>query len=174
MKHMYPFLLIMALLTCGWLIVITEASTDNNYEAPVMLTSVARVNTATGTATSTAIGSGNAVDFPNAIGLVFSLIQTAADNDSTDKLDVFIQTKIGDNWIDIVHFTQTDGNGTDALTYYAKVAANLAQDDFEVGTALTESNVRHLMGREFRARWVIIDSGDGDASFTFSVIAIPM
>ncbi len=178
MKTLVPFLLIVTVIFLlafmGGIIDSKSQAATHNYEAPVMLTSAARVNTATGTATSTATGSGNEIDLPNAIGVIFELAQTSADNDSTDKLDVYIQTKIGDNWVDVVHFTQIDGNGTDALTYYAKIAANLAQDDFEVGTALTESNVRHLMGRSFRARWVIIDSGDGDASFTFSVTAVPL
>lgn len=105
---------------------------------------------------------------------VFVLDLTAAATDVDDTLDVFIQTRIdGSNWVDIVHFTQVLGNGLDDLTYIAKVAAADGEPEFEIGTALAANTVRNLLGIEFRTRYDVVDSGDSDQSFTFSVTAIP-
>lgn len=108
---------------------------------------------------------------PSAIAFVLDL--TAAAADVGDTLDVFVQTKLdGTNWVDVVHFTQILGNGG-AKRYIAKIAAGDALTEFENGTSLGAAAVRNLLGDEWRVRWAIVD-GDANASFTFSVTAIPM
>lgn len=106
--------------------------------------------------------------------MVFVFNLTDAKTDAVDTLDVFVQTKLGSEaWYDIVHFTQILGNGDDTVTYVAKVTCALATAEYEIATDLGAAAVRNLLGREFRVRWAITDA-DGDASFTFSVVAVPM
>lgn len=176
-KHEFFLVIVAALIIGLGLLTVTEKKSEaatHNYAPYALLTSSARANTATGTASSTATGSGDAVDYPNAIGLLFILDVTANATDAADKLDVYVQTKLGDTWYDCAHFTQCDGNGSGDLTYVTKICANSAQAEYEIGTALGETAVRHLLGRQFRARWVVTDTGNGDASFTFSVTAVPL
>ena len=134
------------------------------------------VVTLSASATSTATNTGTtAVRLPAAQAFAFVLDQTLAAADADDTLDVFVQTKLdGTNWVDVVHFTQTVGTGTDALRYVAKISAHIATAEFENGSALGAAAIRHLMGDEWRVRWVIVDPTGSDASFTFSVTAIPM
>jgi hypothetical protein len=107
-------------------------------------------------------------------GFAFTLDVTAAATESNDKLDVFVQTKIdATNWLDVVHFTQCDGDGG-VLTYVEKICADAAEAGFETGTALGEGEVRNLLGDMWRVRWVTLDPTGSNASFTFSVMACPM
>ncbi len=107
---------------------------------------------------------------PNAI--IFQLGVTAAATDAADTLDVVVQTKIdGTNWVDVCWFTQVLGNGG-ALRHVAKIMANTAEAMF-LNVALTAGNVRHLLGDEWRVRYVQVDA-DTDASFTFSVTGLVM
>lgn len=126
-------------------------------------------------AARTANGNGEAFRLPAASAVVYVLDLTDAKTDVGDTLDVSIQVRLdGTNWVDVVHFTQVLGNGSDDLTYVAKLCADVAEDDFEIGSALAAGSVRNLIGLETRAKWVIVDSGDADQTFTFSVIAVPM
>lgn len=144
---------------------IFEPKTRETHYARTLLASAARTATSTGEA---------AVRLPRADAYAFTLVVTAAATDAGDTLDVFVQTKLdGTNWTDVVAFTQVLGNGG-AKRYIAKVVAALAQDDFEVGSALSAGEVRHLIGDEWRVRFAIADVSTDDASFTFSVSAIPM
>ena len=109
---------------------------------------------------------------PNA--MAFTLDVTAAATAVDDTLDVTIQTKIdGANWIDVVHFDQVLGNGG-AKTYIEKVVSSVQVAGFETGTALAAGATRALIGDEWRASWTIVDPTGSDASFTFSVSALPM
>lgn len=129
--------------------------------------------------TTTAAGAvdsqGAAVYLPGmvrAYGFVLDL--TNAATDVGDTLDVKVQTKIdGTNWLDVVHFTQILGNGSNTLRFIEKCAARPAFAGFEVGTALTAGNVRDLLGDVWRVKYDQVDA-DTDASFTFSVTACPM
>lgn len=104
----------------------------------------------------------------------FVLDVTAAATAVGDTLDVRVQTKLdGTNWIDVVRFKEVLGNGG-AKTYISKIVAQLAEPEFETGTALGASLVRNLIGDTWRASWAIVDADADDASFTFSVTAIPM
>jgi hypothetical protein len=102
----------------------------------------------------------------------FVLDVTAAATAAGDHLDVYVQTKLdGTNWVDVVHFTQLDGNGG-TKRYFEKVVAGPAFAGFENGTALGEGEVRDLAGNPWRVRYVVTDVDD--PSFTFSVVACPM
>ena len=131
---------------------------------------LAETTTAAG-AVDTAGASGRLPGMVN--GFAFTLTVSAAATDAADTLDVYVQTMLdGENWTDVVHFTQVLGNGG-ALRYVAKIVAQLATAEFEVGTELGNAAVRHLFGDEWRVRYVQADA-DSDASFTFSVVACPM
>lgn len=127
---------------------------------------------------STAAGAvdtaGSAVRLPGMVNaMAFVLDVTAAATDAADTLDVKVETKIdGTNWLDVIHFTQCLGNGG-AKRYIEKLVADVACAGFENATALGAGNTRDLLGDEYRASWVQVDA-DSDASFTFSVTAIPM
>lgn len=125
-------------------------------------------------AARTATNAGAASDrMPPAAGYAFMLDVTAAATDTADTLDVFVQTLIGDDWIDVVHFTQVLGDGG-AKRYISKLLAGAELTEFETGSALAAAAVRHLCGDQWRVRYDVVDSGDADQSFTFSVVAIPM
>jgi hypothetical protein len=121
----------------------------------------------------TVTGAADAVRLPRAPnGLAFTLDITVDEQTSSDKLDVYVQTKLdGVNWLDVVHFTQNNGDDG-AKRYVHKIEVATAVSEFEVGAALTETNGRDLFGDEWRVRWTVVDNS-GNASFTCSVTAIP-
>ena len=131
---------------------------------------------ASATQTSTNTGAAG-VRLPTSDAMVFVLDLTNAATDSGDTLDVFVQTRVDDgaaNWLDVIHFTQILGNGSNTLQFVSKISRSLATAEYEVGTALGAAAVRHIFGDEWRVRFVIVDSGDADQTFTFSVTACPM
>lgn len=143
------------------------------YEPVILLPSAARTSSDVGDTVELPVAdnSGSAL---LKRGIHFVLNLTDAQTDTQDTLDVSIQTQLdGTNWIDVVHFTQILGDGANALTYHAKITADGAQAIFEDGSALAESAVRNILGRQWRAQWTIVDSNDGDQTFTFEVKAIP-
>lgn len=147
--------------------------------SPFLVKKVFDVVTLLASDTRTAAGTVNtsAVKLPGALvsGMAFVLDVTDADTDAGDTLDVVIQTKLdGTNWTDVVHFTQVLGNGSDTLRFVAKVSATEPQAMFEIGSALAAGSIRHLLGDEWRVSYTIVDSGNANQSFTFSVTAIPM
>lgn len=103
----------------------------------------------------------------------FILDVIAAATDAGDTLDVYIQKLYdGTNWDDFVHFTQVLGNGG-AKEYIAEWHRDDAVDDEEhvpQDAALAAGIMQggHL-GTDLRVKWAIVDSGDADQSFTFSV-----
>lgn len=106
-------------------------------------------------------------------GIAFVLDVTAAATDSGDTLGVKIQTKMdGTNWVDVAAFTQVTGNGG-AKRHFLKIVNSGSQSAFENGTALSAGSVRNLFGQDWRASWAITDASTDNASFTFSVVAIP-
>jgi len=176
MKHILFFVGIIFILTTVLLININQSTAaTSNYEAPVLLDITTATSTATATVTVTVAATGTlTADIPNAIALAFILDITNCTTDATDHLDVYVQTLIGEDWIDVVHFTQIDGNGSDTLLYIAKINANTAETMFETSSALAESTVRNMFGRKLRVRYVVTDSGDGNALFTFAVRMVTM
>lgn len=123
------------------------------------------------TATSTGEAAVRLSDAPN--GYVFIVDLTAAADDGDDTLDLFVQTKIGSFWVDVVHFTQMVGTDS-ASRYIAKVTGAVNTAEFENGTALGAAAVRNLIGDQWRVRFAIVDPTGSDASFTFSVVGIPV
>src|SRR3990167_2186343 len=75
------------------------------------------------------------VYLPMCAAIGFELDVTSAAVGVDDTCDVYVQTLYGSNWLTVVHFTQILGNGG-AKRYYAKVCSQLAQAEFENGTAL--------------------------------------
>ena len=104
-------------------------------------------------------------------GVVFVLDLTAAATEVGDTLDVFVQTEIGGQFVDIVHFTQILGNGG-TKRFFAKISASEPQAEFENGASLAAGSVRNLIGDDWRIRFDITDAGADNASFTFSVNAL--
>jgi hypothetical protein len=132
-----------------------------DYEK-ALLASVTATTTSTGT-TATRIP-----DHQEAV-IAYLDVTAAATGDALDKLDVYVQTKIGDEWLDVIRFTQIDGD-SGAVTYVAKVEVNTACAEYETGTGLAEANARDIIGDQWRTRYVITDgAGAGTHSFTFSV-----
>lgn len=94
---------------------------------------------------------------------------TATATEAGDTLNVFIQTKIGDDWVDVVHFTEVIGTDS-TKRFYAKQLAGAAETMFEDATALGAAAVRNLVGSDWRCRWVIVDvATTSNQSFTFSL-----
>lgn len=121
----------------------------------------------------TATGQGGSVRLPAMINAAsVTLDVTAAATSAADTLDVFVQTKIRANWLDIVHFPQLTGTGG-AKRYTQKCLAGAAEGSFEHGTALGASAVRNLLGDEYRGRWSAVDA-NANAEFTFSMAITPM
>lgn len=125
-------------------------------------------------AARTATGTGSATTIKDAgAGIAFQLDLTAAATDSGDTLNVYVQTTLdGTNWIDVVAFTQCLGNGG-AKRHVAKISGTAAETMFETGSALSAGSVRNLIGDQWRVRWAITDASTANASFTFSVTAVP-
>lgn len=125
--------------------------------------------------TVTATGTGSEVTIRDtSAGVLLQLDVTAAATSAGDTLDVKVQTTIdGTNWIDVAYFTQVLGNGG-AKAFAAKISATEPQALFATTTALTAGNVRHFIGDRWRAVWAITDATTQDASFTFSVKALPI
>lgn len=144
-------------------------SATSPHRPVTLLASAVRTTTSTGSqAVPLALPGGAAMR-----GVAFVLNVTAAATEAGDTLDVFVQTQLdGTNWVDVVAFTQVVGNGS-TKRYFAKVVGGVAQDDFENATALTAGSVRNLMGRQWRVRYVVTDASTDNASFTFSVVAVP-
>lgn len=138
----------------------------NVFLARTLLASTTATETSTGTA---------AVKIPDADNAIaFILDVTVAATEAGDTLDVFIQTKLdGTNWVDVVAFTQVVGNGG-AVRHFGKICAGVTTAMFEDGDALSAGSVRNFLGDEYRVRYAITDAGTDNASFTFSVDAIPM
>jgi hypothetical protein len=132
---------------------------------------VASVTTAAGAANGTTT---TAVKLPGMVrGFVFVLDVTAAATDAADTLDVAVQTLLdGTNYVDVVAFTQCLGNGG-AKRYAAKVLAGDSQNMFEASAALAAGTVRNIVGDAWRVKYTQVDA-DNNASFTFSVKALPM
>jgi hypothetical protein len=118
-------------------------------------------------------GTSDPIRLPHCDAIAFMLDVTAAATAVDDTLAVFVQTLIDDKWVDVVAFTLILGNGG-AKRYFGKVSAGLAEAMFENGAALAAGSVRHLIGDQWRARFVITDADTDNASFTFSVSACPI
>lgn len=106
-------------------------------------------------------------------GIEFTLDVTAAATDVGDTFDISVQTLLdGVNWTDVIAFTQCLGNGG-PKRHIAKLLTGTAQAMFEVGTALSAGNIRHLFGDQWRVKVTQVDA-NSNASFTYAVYAMVM
>lgn len=105
--------------------------------------------------------------------LCFCFDLTASGTDNGDHLDVYVQTSLdlGVSWTDVVHFTQIVGDVGAVKTYYAKVTAAGAETMYEIGSALSAAGVRNIIGNQIRGKYVVVDAGTANATFTFSLTA---
>lgn len=128
--------------------------------------SAARTSTATGSALPLVYVSGEASFLYSEI--VFELDVTAAAAVAGDEIDIFVQTKFGIKWIDVVHFTKVIGTDT-TKTFIAKIVSGIAESMYELSSALAAGSERNIIGPKFRARWVVVSASA--PSFTFTVNA---
>jgi hypothetical protein len=100
---------------------------------------------------------------------------TAKATDTGDTCNVYVDVSPdgGTTWINAVHFTEALGDGTDAASEYAILDATTPGTSIIVATADAASTAVRptVFGNAIRARWVIVNTGTADASFTFSVKA---
>ena len=99
---------------------------------------------------------------------------TASAHEAGDTLDVFVDVSPdgGTTWLNAVHFTQQAGNGAAVKQFAVLDAAAPGTAVVAVTSDAAAGVVRPaLFGDQMRARWAIVDSGDGDSSHTFSVEA---
>lgn len=130
---------------------------------------------ASGARTATAGTAGSAVYLPaHCEGYGFVLDVTEAATDANDTLDVQVQTLVdGTNYVAVASFTQVVGNGG-AKRHVMKINASAAQAVFEGSATLAAGSVRNWAGDAWRVYYVIVDPTGSNASFTFSVSAMPM
>ena len=112
---------------------------------------------------------------PGLKALFFLLDVTAAATDAGDSLNVYIQESPdgGTTWNDIASFAQFVGNSA-AANQLAVINCEAAAEN-EIGAtkdgALAAGSVRQGPAASYlRAKYVIVDSGDGDQGFTFSIV----
>lgn len=100
---------------------------------------------------------------------------TAKGTDGTDTCNVYVDVSPdgGTTWLNAVHFTEVAGNAADASTEYAVLYANTPGTSVITATADAAGGAARptLFGSAIRARWIIVNTGTADASFTFSVKA---
>lgn len=142
----------------------SEAKPYTRKEARTLLASEARTASETG---------GYIMMPPDHTAMIFELDVTAAATDGGDTLNIEIYAKMGDNNVEIVHFAEVLGNGG-AKRFYAKIMAQTAEALFGNTALAAGTTVRHLLSTHYYADATIVDTGTDDASFTFSVIAIPL
>ena len=94
--------------------------------------------------------------------------------DADDLMDVYVDVLVNTTWINVIHFTQALGNGTDLQIEYAVLVPGGGNTTVTVATAnLASGAVRgDAFGSQMRARWDFTEgAGGGAGTFTFSVIA---
>lgn len=112
-------------------------------------------------------------------GGVFLLNITAAATAASDTLDVYVQSSIDDGttFDDFVHFTQALGNAG-AKKYIAQWIVEgtapttplHAPQDAALAAGVSQGPVGVL----WRIKWVAVDGGGADTSFTFSLAFEPL
>jgi hypothetical protein len=108
--------------------------------------------------------------------LLAQLDVTAGAADAGDALDVAIQTSLDNtNYFDVCAFTQVVGNAA-VKRHIAKLDNSLAQATFESSAALTAGNIRNVIGKWLRVKYITTNDADNtvDTSFTFSVVVVPV
>lgn len=104
----------------------------------------------------------------------FDLNVTAAATAAGDTLDVYVDTSMdsGTTWINIVHFTQVLGNGgAKRETMTINPSGNVGTAPINTAADAASAGVRHILGGQFRARYVQVDATTQDAAFAATVKA---
>lgn len=116
--------------------------------------------------------------FNRIIAAVFLLNVTVASTDAGDTLDVYVQSSPDDGttWDDFVHFTQVLGNGGAkkfVATWMRQVTPESelhAPADASLSAGVQQGPINPI----WRVKWVIVDAGTVNVSFTFSVQVNPV
>lgn len=121
------------------------------------------------------IANGGAVTYEAAFTqAVFVLDVTALATETADKLDVYVDVSFdgGTLWVNVVHFTQLDGDGS-ASKEVAVIAHDPSVEDMHVVTSdLAEGATRQIgLGTQVRYRSAVTDASTDNASFTWSLKA---
>lgn len=130
-------------------------------------------------AAQTAASETATVEVPtNYTDATFILDVTALDTETADKLDVYVDVTPdnGLSWINVIHFTQQDGDGS-AAKLVAKLSKGVLLDngdaDLAVTTDCAESVSRNLfISPKIRYRGVVTDASTDNATFTYSLVAV--
>ncbi len=132
-----------------------------------------RLLTLAASAARTSGANGTAVAIPDVSRLLILLSITASATDAGDTLDVYVDVSPdGSTWVNAAHFTQQAGNGAAAKQVAVLDASNPGTAVVAVTSDAAAGVVRPaLFGHYIRARWAIADSGNGNSSHTFSVVA---
>lgn len=109
---------------------------------------------------------------------LFFLSVTAAATESSDTLDVYVQHSPDDGttWDDFIHFTQVLGNGG-AKKFIASWTRDVTPESELKAPAdgsLAAGVLQGPIAPTIRVKWVIVDSGTQNASFTFSLVVSPV
>jgi len=110
-------------------------------------------------------------------GAAFQLTVSAAATDVGDTLDVYIQSSVdgGTSWDDFVHFTQVLGNGgaKKFLAFWTSAMAPETEQAAPADATLAAGVKQGPVGSLLRIKWVLVDAGTQNASFTFRVDGNP-
>jgi hypothetical protein len=108
-----------------------------------------------------------------AVAAIFLLTVSAAATDTGDTLDVYIQHSVdgGTTWDDFVHFTQVlgDGGAKKFQAFWNGLMAPEAEQAAPADATMAAGVKQGPVGSKWRVKWVIVDAGTDDASFTFKV-----
>lgn len=106
---------------------------------------------------------------------VFFLDVTAAATDVGDTLDVYIQQSPdnGTNWDDFVHFTQVLGNGgvKQFIAEWSAFPSAESELHAKADGSLAAGVLQGPVSETWRVKWVVVDAGTVNVSFTFAVKA---
>ena len=113
--------------------------------------------------------------FEDVMGGVFYLDVTVAAAAAGDTLDVYVQSAVNTSggWNDFIHFTQVLGNGG-AKQFIATWSPQAASETDVIAPqngAIAVGVVQNIQAFTWKVKWVIVDSGAGTQSFTFSLSA---
>jgi hypothetical protein len=104
---------------------------------------------------------------------VFLLSVSAAATEVGDTLDVYVQSSPdgGTTWDDFIHFTQVLGNGgaKKHLASWAQWITAESEMKAPADAALAAGVLQGPVSGTWRVKWVVVDAGTANASFTFSV-----
>ena len=141
------------------------------YGRPIIDSVVIDERTGIGT-TDAAEGNSPAVELVGYEALCAQVLMTAGDELPESTLDVYLQTTIdGTNWIDVIHFTQLNGEQT-GRKLVSKICGAAAEATCDITTSLDAGHVRNIFGSLWRVRWVL--AGGGGVGFGFQVCVAAM